>query len=61
MIVPAKVGEDEEVQDAEKSISVSRDMGLGSGEEEVQEKTEGLGEQRAKVLETGWRSRQFNE
>lgn len=60
MIVPAKVGEDEEVQDAEKSISVSRDMGLGSGEEEVQEKTEGLGEQRAKVLETGWRSRQFN-
>lgn len=53
MIVPAEVGEDEEVQDAEKSISVSRDMDLGSGEEEVQEKTEGLGEQRAKVLEMG--------
>lgn len=34
MIVPAKVGEDEEVQDAEKSISTSRDMGVGSGEEE---------------------------
>lgn len=43
----------EEVQDAEKSISVSWDMGLGSGEEEVQEKTERLGEQRVKVLETG--------
>ena len=53
MIVPAEVGEDEEVQDAEKSISLSCDMGLGSGEEEVQEKTESLGEQRAKVLETG--------
>lgn len=53
MIVPAKAGEDEEVQDAEKRISVSWDMGLGSREEEVQEKTERLGEQRAKVLETG--------
>lgn len=53
MIVSARVGGDEEVQDADKTISVSWAMGLGSGEEEVQEKAERLGEQKAKVLEPG--------